>query len=69
MRLGTWNTRTLAEPGAVDILSEELCRYKMDVVALQETRWQLAGKLNTKDYVIYYSGVMNEDTKEEWALL
>lgn len=31
-------------------------RYKMDSVALQETRWLLAGKLTTKDYIIYYSG-------------
>ncbi|XP_046663006.1 craniofacial development protein 2-like [Homalodisca vitripennis] len=28
----------------------------MDVVALQETRWPLAGRINTKDYFIYYSG-------------
>ncbi|KAG8259134.1 hypothetical protein J6590_108848 [Homalodisca vitripennis] len=28
----------------------------MDIVALQETRWPLAGKINTKGYVIYYSG-------------
>lgn len=28
----------------------------MDIVAIQETRWPLAGKINTKDYIIYYSG-------------
>lgn len=31
----------------------------MDIVALQESRWPLAGKVNTKDYVIYYSGCDN----------
>ncbi|XP_046389318.1 craniofacial development protein 2-like [Ischnura elegans] len=28
----------------------------MDVVALQETRWPLAGTISTKKYIIYYSG-------------
>lgn len=56
MRFGTWNVRTLAIPGAIDILSEELSKYEMDLVALQETRWPIAGKLNTKDYIVYYSG-------------
>ena len=28
----------------------------MDVVALQETRWPREGRINTKNYFIYYSG-------------
>lgn len=56
IRLGTWNVRTLAVPGASEILSEELKRYKMDIVALQEIRWPQAGRINTKHYYIYYSG-------------
>lgn len=39
-----------------DILTEELEKYYMDLVALQETRWPLAGRINTKYYLIYYSG-------------
>lgn len=56
LRFGTWNIRTLATPGASDILAEELNKYKMDVVALQETRWPFAGRINTEKYLIYYSG-------------
>jgi hypothetical protein len=56
LRFGTWNVRSLAIPGASDILAQELEKYKMDVVALQETRWPLAGRINARKYFIYYSG-------------
>lgn len=39
LRLGTWNVRTLAVPGKIDILSEELKEYNIDIAALQETKW------------------------------
>ncbi|KAI5739913.1 hypothetical protein M8J77_024939 [Diaphorina citri] len=56
LRFGTWNVRTLATPGASDILSEELKCYNMDIVALQEVRWPQSGKETTRHYQIYYSG-------------
>lgn len=56
LRLGTWNIRTLAVPGASDTVSEEIKKYELEIVALQETRWPQAGKINTKHHVIYYSG-------------
>lgn len=39
-------------PGANDILVQEFEKYNMDVVALQETRGPLAGRINTKKYLI-----------------
>lgn len=59
MRIGTWNIRTLAIPGGCDVLAKELSRYNLDIVVLQETKWPYAGKINTKEYVIYYSGTDN----------
>uniref|UniRef100_A0A8D8RW96 Craniofacial development protein 2 n=1 Tax=Cacopsylla melanoneura TaxID=428564 RepID=A0A8D8RW96_9HEMI len=56
MRLGTWNIKTLSSPGAVDIVDAELDRYRMDIVALQETRWPDNGKTIAKNFVFYYSG-------------
>lgn len=39
-------------------LTNEFKNHKMDIVALQEIKWPwpYAGKINTKDYMIYYSG-------------
>ncbi|KAL1448299.1 hypothetical protein WDU94_008926, partial [Cyamophila willieti] len=56
LRFATWNVRTLSTPGSSDILAEELSRYDLDVVALQEVRWPYDGKSNTNEYQIYYSG-------------
>lgn len=55
LRFGTWNARILAIPAAVDVLAE-LDKYDIVIVALQKIRLSLAGKINTKEYVIYYSG-------------
>lgn len=59
LRFGTWNIRTLATPGALNILSEELDRYQMDLVALQEVRYPGTGKLETDKHILYYSGSEN----------
>lgn len=56
MRFGTWNIRSLAIPGKIDILNDELESYQMDLVALQESKWPYCGKVNTKSYQILYSG-------------
>uniref|UniRef100_A0A8D8TNG9 Craniofacial development protein 2 n=1 Tax=Cacopsylla melanoneura TaxID=428564 RepID=A0A8D8TNG9_9HEMI len=56
LRFGTWNVRTMAIPGTCDIISEELNRYNLDLVALQETRWPYEGKESTKHHQVYYSG-------------
>jgi len=36
MRFGTWNVRTLLQAGNMNMIAEEVERYKMNVVALQE---------------------------------
>lgn len=56
LRFDTWNVRTLAIPGAVDNLNDELEKYKMGVLALQEVLWPLCEKVNTESSKIYYSG-------------
>lgn len=52
---GTWNVITLSIPGASYIVAEELNKCNMDIVALQKTQWPQSGKINTKEYLIYYS--------------
>ncbi|XP_047120640.1 uncharacterized protein LOC124803534 [Schistocerca piceifrons] len=60
LHFGTWNIRTLATLGALNILSEELIRYEMDLVAPQEVRHPGTGKLEMDGHILYYSG------SEEW---
>jgi len=38
MRFGTWNVRTVLQAGNMNIIAEEVERYKMDVVTLQQIR-------------------------------
>ncbi|PSN42499.1 hypothetical protein C0J52_09787 [Blattella germanica] len=45
--LGTWNVRTLYSSGALEILTRELDRTGLDIVALQEIRWPGEGKFGT----------------------
>lgn len=40
----------------MSIISVELDRYNLDLVALQETRWPNEGKESTERHQIYYSG-------------
>jgi len=36
MHFGTWNVRTLLQVGNMNMIAEEVERYKVDVVGLQE---------------------------------
>jgi len=39
MRSGTWNVRSLYSSGSVRAVARELARYKLDLVGVQEVRW------------------------------
>ena len=54
--MGTWNTRTLNKLGADTEMENEIIRYNMDVVALQEIRWPNFGTKRMRKGTIYYSG-------------
>ena len=40
MNLGTWNVRILYKPRATRDLISQIQNYKMDILAIQETKWQ-----------------------------
>ena len=44
IRVGTWNIRTLSTPGSSRLVTNELSRAKISIMALQEVRWSDAGK-------------------------
>ncbi len=39
MRFGTWNVRSLYRIGSLTAAARELARYKLDLVGVQEVRW------------------------------
>jgi len=39
MKIGTWNVRSLNRAGSPKAGARELARYKLDVVGVQEVRW------------------------------
>ena len=39
MRYGTWNVRSLSRSGTLKTAARESARYKLDLVGVQEVRW------------------------------
>jgi hypothetical protein len=44
MRFGTWNVRSLYRTGSLMTGAEEISKYKLDLVGVQEVRWDRGGK-------------------------
>jgi hypothetical protein len=60
MRFGTWNVRSLYRAGSLNSVSRELARYKLDLVRVQEVRWEGGGTEPAGEYTFFY-GKGNEN--------
>jgi hypothetical protein len=58
--LGTWNVRSLYGAGSLTAVARELARYKLDLVGVQEVRWDNGGTVRAGDYNFFY-GKGNEN--------
>jgi exonuclease III len=61
-RFGTWNVRSLYTSGSLKAVARELRKYKLDLVGVQEVRWDKGGTERAEDYTrtfFYVAG--NED--------
>ena len=54
MKLSTWNVRSLYRAGSLKAAASELARYKLDVVGVQEVRWEKEGTVRAVDYNFFY---------------
>ena len=54
MTFGTWNVRSLYWSGPLTAAARELARYELDLVGMQEVRWDKWGTLRAGDYNCFY---------------
>ena len=47
--LGTWNVRSLYRAGSLTASARKLARYKLDLVGVQEVRWDKGGTARAGD--------------------
>jgi hypothetical protein len=62
MRFGTSNFRSLYKIGSLKTVVRELGKYKLDLVGVQEIRWEKGGTERAEDYTFFY-GQANGDRK------
>ncbi|XP_053376798.1 craniofacial development protein 2-like [Mercenaria mercenaria] len=61
--IGTWNVRTLKQPGRVEELAHEMKRYRWNILRLSEVRWRNFGETTSDEgHKFYFSG--REDKHE-----
>jgi exonuclease III len=51
MRFGTWNIRSLRGRGAIKTIAGELGKYKLDLVCVQEVRWEKGCTKRAEDFI------------------
>jgi exonuclease III len=54
MRFGTWNVRTLCRIGLLKTVARELAMFKLDLVGVQEVRWEKGGTERAEDCTFFY---------------
>ena len=59
MKIGTWNVRILYRAGSLKAAASELARYKLDLVGVQEVRWDRGGTVRAGDCDFYGKGNEN----------
>jgi exonuclease III len=54
MKFGTWNVRSLCRAGLLKAVARELGKYKLDLVGVQELRWEKGGT-ERAERIIHFS--------------
>ena len=67
MRFGTWNVRSLYRAGSLTAAARELARYKLNLVGVQQIRWDTEGTVRVGDYNFLY-GKGSENHQEGTGL-
>jgi exonuclease III len=54
MRFGTWSVRSLYRAGSLKTVARDLRKYKLDLVGVQEVRWEKRSTESAEDYAFFY---------------
>jgi exonuclease III len=54
MRFGTWNVTSLYRASSLTAAVRELVRYKLDLVGVQEVRWDKEDTVRARDFHFFY---------------
>jgi exonuclease III len=54
MRFGTWDVRSMYRAGSLRTVAEEISKYKLDLVGVQEVRWGRGGTEPAGQYTFFY---------------
>jgi exonuclease III len=54
MRFGTWNVRSMYRAGSLRAVGDEISKYKLDLVGVQEVRWDRGGPEPASEYAFFY---------------
>ena len=65
--VGTWNVRTLWATGKLELLRNEMKRYRYDVIGISEVRWTGKGETSNGDFI--WSGENNTHNRGVGMLL
>jgi exonuclease III len=60
LRFGTWNVRSLYRAGSLKTVARELRKYEVDLVGVQEIKWEKLDTERAEEYTFFY-GKRNED--------
>jgi endonuclease/exonuclease/phosphatase family metal-dependent hydrolase len=56
VKIATWNVKTMLQAGKMNEIADEMMKYKLEIIALQEVRWQGRGRIDKKEFSMLYSG-------------
>ena len=56
LKIGTWNVRTLYQPGKFENLIQEMQNVNLDILGIAERHWTEEGKIIQENHIMIYSG-------------
>jgi hypothetical protein len=54
MRFGTWNVRSIYRAGSLKAVTEEISKYKLGLVGVEEIRWERGDTEPAGEYTFFY---------------